>query len=250
MGNTPSWSAQCYPDRREVSFDLSRFQSYLPYEIDGLRGTFHLPFNLGHRTLQLEDFIALARQDVPALARVEVDVERKRKIYNEISQKNVDRLVVGMSQPIMKCDSEWRRTQRLDTDLGLIIVETRIVGDVAGILKMEMQPSGWLQRGGAHLVGKAEGSVEIYVRARFEMEKDRMEAKLAAIVTGVFAVGSVLLMRLGWALVTSGGKSKRMTDSGKEKHRSFASVIDGGLIKRGPSEEFTPPIYGVQRIQS
>eukprot|EP00271_Cylindrocystis_brebissonii_P010729 TRINITY_DN2704_c0_g1_i1.p1 TRINITY_DN2704_c0_g1~~TRINITY_DN2704_c0_g1_i1.p1 ORF type:complete len:223 (-),score=24.54 TRINITY_DN2704_c0_g1_i1:134-802(-) len=175
MGNSFSYRAVCSPRRGEVMFDLTKLNATLSFEAGNAKGAFFLPFNLGHQTVPVGDLLALARQDVPVMARVIVGVERKKRLEgaDSLGPKNVERLAEGISQPLMIKDSEWRICTRVDTDIGMIVVETRIVADVMGVTKLEMTPGGWLTRAGANIVGRAEGNVELYVRVRFEMQCDR-----------------------------------------------------------------------------
>lgn len=203
MGNATSWSAWVLPDRKEVVVNLSHFRGYLPYEFEITRGTFELPFNLGSRTLMVGDFIPLAQRDVPAMARVDVRTEQRHRIrYSyEIGEENVVRLSAGMRKEVLRYSSQWKHLGRHDTDLGVVIVEARVQADVDGLLSIENAPSGWFKGGGHDLVGRAEGSVVIFVRARFETEGDRRSDFYFKLLVGLATLVPIVMLRITKSLV-------------------------------------------------
>lgn len=203
MGNATSWHAQVLPERKEVVVNLSHFRGYLPFDFEITKGTFELPFNLGSRTLMIGDFVPLAQRDVPAMARVDVRAEQRHRIrYSyEIGEENVSRLSAGVRKEILRYSSEWRHLGRHDTDLGVVIVEARVEAEVDGLLSLENAPSGWFKGGGHDLVGRAEGSVGVYVRARFETESDRRSDFYFKLVVGIATIVPFVMLRITNLLV-------------------------------------------------
>ena len=97
----------------------------------------------------------------------------------------------------MSCSARWHRVQRLETDVGVIIIEVRVSTDVVGICRLEMKPGSWLHRGGAYLVGSAEGYVEVYVRSRFETSEDKsIFSGLRMLALSALAVVPVILYKV------------------------------------------------------
>ena len=97
----------------------------------------------------------------------------------------------------LSCSARWQRVQRLETEIGVIIMEVRVSTDVVGICRLEMQPGSWLNRGGAYLVGTAEGYVEVYVRSRFETSEDKSVFNgLRVLALSALAVVPVILLKV------------------------------------------------------
>eukprot|EP00271_Cylindrocystis_brebissonii_P011792 TRINITY_DN29747_c0_g1_i1.p1 TRINITY_DN29747_c0_g1~~TRINITY_DN29747_c0_g1_i1.p1 ORF type:complete len:203 (-),score=34.92 TRINITY_DN29747_c0_g1_i1:1609-2217(-) len=176
MGNSVSYRAECVVNEGKVRFDLSNMHLALPSISRNPTENFLLSFGLAQKTVLVGDFIAFAQSEKPIMARVPVLVEKKKKPKGgrELRKEIVERLAAGMSEELVLEDSEWQIAKRVSTDLGTILVETRVVVDVMGSLKSEKIEGGWFQRKGIVLVGRAEGSLGLHVRARFETHHDRL----------------------------------------------------------------------------
>ncbi|CAI5967357.1 unnamed protein product [Closterium sp. NIES-65] len=84
-----------------------------------------------------------------------------------------------------------------DTDVGVVRVEARVSVDVCGFHRAELKPpSGWLDRGGIFLIGRAEGCAVIRLRVRFESERDARMDMVVAGVVGVLSVVALVAMRV------------------------------------------------------
>ena len=105
MGNFQTFRARCVPERREVLVDLRAYKATLPYRFRVIEGVFYFDLNLGTRAISLPDFLTMARNDLPSMARIEVKVPpQKRKVnsQDELGSEAIDRLASGVSQPILK----------------------------------------------------------------------------------------------------------------------------------------------------
>ena len=105
MGNFQTFQARCVPERREVMVDLRGYRVTLPYQFRAIEGQFNFNLNLGTRAISLPDFLTMARNDVPSMARIEVKVPpQKRKVISqdELGSDAIDRLASGVSQPVLK----------------------------------------------------------------------------------------------------------------------------------------------------
>lgn len=183
------WSASYSEERNEVVVNLKRLRANLPFNFQTLNGSVTLPFNLGRQAIRLGDVLQLARKDIPVMARLEVHSQRKIVLSASavIERATVDRLATGVSQPILKEITSWQRVKRIDTDSGIVVVEVRLVPDVSGILKLGVAPVGWFGGVQRILLAEAEGSVEIYVRARFERQDEHLNRKIVAGAATVIA---------------------------------------------------------------
>eukprot|EP00270_Netrium_digitus_P020380 TRINITY_DN8396_c0_g1_i2.p1 TRINITY_DN8396_c0_g1~~TRINITY_DN8396_c0_g1_i2.p1 ORF type:complete len:213 (-),score=70.03 TRINITY_DN8396_c0_g1_i2:368-1006(-) len=197
MGNSCTrWHAKVLAKKAEVQVDLSQLHTRLPFCFERMAGEFDLPLNLGVRTIPVGDFVQLGRREEPLLAIIPVSREAKKRIdsLEDIGKSGLEMLKNGVSASIMDHESPWRRIARVETDLGLVQVEVRVVAKVSGMMQVEESTGSWLRKGGYNLVGRAGGTVEVMVRGRFETEFDRRrETVLTYVITAVIVLPAILI---------------------------------------------------------
>ncbi|CAI5955259.1 unnamed protein product [Closterium sp. NIES-64] len=252
MGNVTSWHARLSQDNpSDVIVDLSGLSARLPYHFHEVDGSFHLPYGLGTRRIALEDLVPLARFEQTVETTLPIAVEKKIKVSNPAALGGdavLARLVASSSgaggggiggaggargstgvplggsaaggggvvrEVLDFWDSAWRDVGRCDTDVGVVRVEARVSVDVCGFHRAELKPpSGWLDRGGIFLIGRAEGCAVIRLRVRFESERDARMDMVVAGVVGVLSVVALVAMR----------------------RRSLAAQGKGGVVRCGQEE--------------
>lgn len=180
MGNTSSATLRIREGKAaQVVFDLRQERVTIPYQLaTAVKGRFELPLKLGEKTVLLSDAAALARSGALEVTTFPIDLEERDRLSSSKDIAAIEgdaRLAKGAPVSVRDVvqEGEWVHAGRMDSDLGSLIVLSRVQKEIRTWIQIDLDRKNWIGRKRSWVIGRAQGTLQVAVRARFETEGDR-----------------------------------------------------------------------------